>query len=117
MRKSQKEKTQKLGGGKMGSEKDLSNILSKVEEIKVREYQIKSLADLLVCKFQELVDSDRLESNEFSDPILSIAEMLREKADASLASIEEIEVIKMEFIELVNAGKTEALYSGATTTM
>lgn len=75
------------------STKDLSNLLSKVEDIKANIYHVKSLADLLVCKFQELTYADRLKSDEFSDPILSIAEMLREKADATLKTIEDIEEI------------------------
>jgi ferredoxin-fold anticodon binding domain-containing protein len=72
------------------SNQDWSKVLAKTEDINVIMYHVKSLADLLICKFNELVDGDKLKSDELSDPILSIAEMLKEKAEASLKTIEDI---------------------------
>lgn len=55
-------------------------------------FQIHSMADLLVGKYQELADNKAInESNMISSPILSIAEIITEKAEACLNKLELIE--------------------------
>ncbi len=79
------------------TKKDFTNVFGRVEDIKIRLWHMHSLADLLVVKYQEMVDADEIgKRDECSTPILSIAEMLTEKAEASLKNIEEIEEISME---------------------
>ena len=78
------------------SKEDFTKVFGKVEDIKIRLWHMHSLADLLVVKYQEMIDADEIgKRDEFSTPILSIAEMLTEKAESSLRNIEEIEEVSM----------------------
>lgn len=69
-------------------------MLGKIEDVKVSLWHIHSLADLLICKYQELLCNKELVTGSgFSSPILSIAEMLTAKAEAALNDLDEIEIV------------------------
>ena len=71
--------------------KSSSKMIGKLEDMKVMINHINSLSDLLVLKYQSLVDAGTLQDDEWATPILSIAEMLNQKADAALKNLDEIE--------------------------
>jgi len=63
-----------------------------INEVQGMLYQIHSMADLLVAKYQELVASEVINEKEMiSSPILSIAEIITEKAEACLDKLNLIE--------------------------
>lgn len=71
-------------GGKM--KENLNNVQNDL-------YHIHSLANLLVGKYQEMVDVKQIIENldEASSPLLSIAEMIMEKSKACLEAVDKID--------------------------
>lgn len=83
------------------TKEDYNQIFAKTEDVKVSLWHIHSLAELLVCKYRDLVDSKKLvDGGGFSSPILSIAELLTEKTETALNNIDEIEVVGNEILNL-----------------
>jgi hypothetical protein len=62
-----------------------------VDVIRDNLFHIHSLANLLTGKYQELLDSKTNDSTHISNPILSISEMITEKTESCLTTVEDIE--------------------------
>lgn len=78
---------------KILTEKDFNVLFGKVEDVKVMLWHMGSLAELLVIKYQSLVDAGTLKDDKYAVPILSIAEMMTEKTEAALKNLEEIDEV------------------------
>lgn len=73
---------------------DFIKVFGKVNDIQVRLWHIHSMADLLIMKYQEEIQgNEKRNPDEYSTPIISIAEMLNEKARACLKDIDEIDEV------------------------
>lgn len=61
-------------------------MINTVSEMQQLLFQIHSMSKLLFCHHAELIDSEKLryEDGDISEPILSIAEIIKEKAEACL---------------------------------
>ena len=82
------------------TDEDFNQIFANAEDIKTMLWHIHSLADLLILKYQETVDAGKItDRDEFSTPILSIAEMLVEKSTAAIKNIDEIDEVGMKFFK------------------
>lgn len=62
-----------------------------VNVIRDNLFHIHSLANLLAGKYQELLDSKTNDSTHISSPILSISEMITEKTESCLTTLECLE--------------------------
>jgi light-regulated signal transduction histidine kinase (bacteriophytochrome) len=73
------------------------NAVGTINDIQNDLYHIHSMADLLVGKYQEMVDSEVInESDMISSPILSIAEIITEKTEKCLNQLGMIEASMRE---------------------
>jgi hypothetical protein len=76
------------------STKDYDAMHNHIEKTNSALWHIHSLADLLVVKYQEMIDAKQIiEGHGYSSPLLSIAEILNEKAEAALDCMNKIEAI------------------------
>jgi hypothetical protein len=81
---------------------DFIKAFGKVNDIQVRLWHIHSMADLLIMKYQdEIQANEKRNPDEYSTPIISIAEILIEKTTACLKDIDEIDEVSTK-IQLQN---------------
>ena len=83
-------------------------MIENVMEMQQIMYHIHSMSKLLGCHHEELVSSEKLryEPGEISEPLLTIAEMIREKAETCL---EKLELLEMHFREADAARAVETV--------